>query len=82
MASTKPEKSNPVSVNRATNRLSPCLKLLIEILVNEVTTHNSAVTALNETDLEKDEGVRPIRHQSADLAIADLAIKGECYVSE
>ena len=53
MASTKPEKSNPVSMNRATNTLSPCLGLLIEIQVSEVTTHNSAVTALNGTDLEK-----------------------------
>jgi hypothetical protein len=76
MASTKPEKCNPVSMNRGTNTLSPCLRLLIEILVNEVTTHNSAVTALNETDLEKDEGMPPIRHQSPDLT------KGECNVSK
>jgi hypothetical protein len=74
MASTKPEKSNPVSMNRAANTLSPCLRLLIEILVNEVTMHNSAVTALNETDLEKDEGMPPIRHQSPDLAINENAM--------
>jgi len=60
MASTKPEKSNQVSTNDVTNRLSPCLSLLIEILVNEVTTHSSVVTALNETELEKDEGMPPI----------------------
>jgi len=77
MASTKPEKSNPVSMNRATNTLSPCLRLLIEILVSEVTTHNSAVTAMNETDLEKGEGMPPILHQSP-----DLAMQGECNVSE
>jgi nicotinamidase-related amidase len=39
-----------------------------------VTTHNSAVTALNETDLEKDEGMPPIRHQSPDLAIKENAM--------
>jgi len=61
MASTTPDKSNLVSTNGVTNRLSPCLSLLIEILVNEVTTHSSAVTALNETDLEKGEGTPPIR---------------------
>jgi hypothetical protein len=78
MPSTKPEKSDLVSVNGLTNTLSPCLRLLIEIPVNEV-THSSAVTA---TDLEKDEEMPPIRHQSPDLAIADLAIKGECNVSK
>jgi hypothetical protein len=54
MASAKPEKSNPVSTNGVTDTLSPCLRLLIEILDNEVTAHSSAVTALNETDFEKD----------------------------
>jgi hypothetical protein len=57
MASTKPEKSNLVSTNGVTDTLSPCLRLLIEILVNEVTTHGSAATAVNETDVEKDEGM-------------------------
>jgi hypothetical protein len=32
---------------------------VIEILTSEMTTHISAVTALNETDLEKDEGMPP-----------------------
>jgi hypothetical protein len=77
MASTKPDKSNLVSTNGVTDTLSPCLRLLIEILVNEATTHNSAVTALNETDLEKDEGMPPIRHQSP-----GSSNKGECNVSE
>jgi hypothetical protein len=76
MASTKPERSNLVSTDGVTDTLSPCVRLLIEILVNEVTTHSSAVTALNETDLEKGEGMSPIRHQSPDLT------KGECNVSE
>ena len=65
MASTKPEKSNLVSTNGETNTLSPCLKQLIEILLNEVTTYNNAVTALNETDFEKDEGMPAIRRQSS-----------------
>jgi hypothetical protein len=67
MASTKPERSNLVSTDGVTDTLSPCLRLLIEILVNEVTTHSRVVTALNETDLEKDEEMPPIRHQSPDL---------------
>ena len=77
MASTKHDKSNLVSTNGVTNTLSPCLSLPIEILVNEVTTHSSPLTALNETDLKKDEGILLIRHQSH-----DLAIQGECNVSE
>jgi hypothetical protein len=55
MASTKPDKFNLVSTNGAANTLSPCLRLLIESLVNEVPTHSNSITALNETDLEKDE---------------------------
>jgi hypothetical protein len=65
MASRKPDRSNLVSTNGVTNTLSPCLRLLIEILVSEVTTHSSAVTARNETDLEKDEGMPRIRHSVA-----------------
>jgi hypothetical protein len=34
--------------------------LLIEVPVNEVTTHSSGVTGLNETGLEQDEGMPPI----------------------
>ena len=60
MASTKRDKSTLVSTNGVTNTLSPCLSLLIEILASEVTTHNNAVTALNETDSEKDERMPPI----------------------
>jgi hypothetical protein len=56
MASTKPERSNLVSTDGVTDTLSPCVRLLIEILVNEVTTHNGGVTAENETDVEKDKG--------------------------
>jgi hypothetical protein len=66
MASAKPEKPNLVSTNGVTDTLSPCLRLLIEILVNEVTTHSSAVRAVNETDVEKDEGMPLIHHQSPD----------------
>jgi hypothetical protein len=52
MASTKPEKSNLVSTDRVTDTLSPCLRVLIEILVNEVTTRSSAARVANETDEE------------------------------
>jgi hypothetical protein len=41
MASPKRDRSTLVSTNGVTNTLSPCLSLLIEILVNEVTTHSS-----------------------------------------
>jgi hypothetical protein len=58
MASTKPAKPNAVSTNSATDSLSPCLKQFIEILLNEVTPHGGAVTALNETYLENIFGER------------------------
>jgi nicotinamidase-related amidase len=54
--------------------LSACIRLLIEILVNDVPTHNSAFIAPNEIDLEKHEGMSPIRHQSSDLAIKENAM--------
>jgi hypothetical protein len=64
MVSEQSGKTNPISTNGVTDTLSPCLRLLIEILANEVTMHRSAVAAVNETDVEKDEGMPPIRHQS------------------
>ena len=74
MASNKPERSNAVSTIGATDRLSPCLRLLIEILLSEVTTHSSVVSALNETDLGTDEGMPQTRHQSRDLSIKENAM--------
>jgi len=50
MARVNPEKSNLAPMNGSDQNLSPCLRLLIEILLDEAITTNSEVSAASDID--------------------------------
>lgn len=67
MANVKQEKSNLAWMNDSTEKLSPCLRLLIEMLLDEPITKNSQVSAASDIDSGEAEGRAPIREQSYEL---------------
>ena len=64
MAGENPEKAIVVSMTGTTKKLSPCLRLLIEMLLNEPIRKNSEVSAASDIDSGEAKGRAPIREQS------------------
>jgi hypothetical protein len=58
MADEHPVKAIEASMNGTTETLSPCLRLLIEILLNEAITKKSEDSAVKDIDLGETEGWR------------------------
>jgi hypothetical protein len=59
MSDEHPVKAIEASTNGTTETLSPCLRLLIEILLNEAIAKNNEVSAANDIDPEEAEGWAP-----------------------
>jgi hypothetical protein len=60
MPGENPEKAIVTSMNVTTKKLSPCLRLLIQMLLNEPITKNSEVSAASDIDSGEAKGRTPI----------------------
>lgn len=64
MASMTPETSHLASMNDTTQRLSPCVRLLIEILLNEAITRKGEMFLASDIKSEEIQAEVPTRERS------------------